>query len=113
MERGVMSKLVSVDENNFETEVVNSKIPVLVDFGATWCGPCQKQLPILEKFANENLGTFKVCKVDIDDAPDLAAKFNIRGVPTIALFSKGVNVDTKVGLTSPSALKELVAKLSK
>lgn len=108
-----MSKLVNVDDNNFESEVLNSKVPVLVDFGATWCGPCQKQLPILEKFATENIGTVKVCKIDVDDAPNLAAKFNIRGVPSIALFNNGVNVDMKVGLTTPAALKEFVAKLSK
>lgn len=106
--RGFMSNLICVDNNNFETEVTNSKIPVIVDFGATWCGPCQRQLPILEKFASENVDRVKVCKVDIDDSPSIAAKFGIRGVPSLLLFNDGKNIDTKVGLTTLATLNNLL-----
>ena len=94
-----MSNVVHVDDNNFEAEVLQSEVPVLVDFGATWCGPCQRQLPIVEKFATDNENV-KVCKVDIDDAPAMAAKFGIRSVPTLMVFSDGASLGTKVGLSS-------------
>ena len=102
-----MSNVVHVDDNNFETEVLQSEVPVLVDFGATWCGPCQRQLPIVEKFANEYVGV-KVCKVDIDDAPAVASKLGIRGVPTLMLFNEGKSVGSKVGLTSLAEITNFV-----
>ena len=102
-----MSNVVHVDDNNFEVEVLQSEGPVLVDFGATWCGPCQRQLPIVEKFANENV-TVKVCKVDIDDAPAVASKLGIRGVPTLMLFNEGKSVGSKVGLTSLAEISNFV-----
>jgi thioredoxin 1 len=102
-----MSNVVHVDDNNFDTEVLQSEVPVLVDFGATWCGPCQRQLPIVEKFANENV-TVKVCKVDIDDAPAVASKLGIRGVPTLMLFNEGKQMGSKVGLTSLAEISNFV-----
>jgi thioredoxin 1 len=103
-----MSNVVHVNDNNFETEVLKSETPVLVDFGAEWCGPCQRQLPIIEKFANDNLDKVKVVKVDIDDAPSLASKFGIRGVPTLMLFNAGSSVGFKVGLTSLAEMSNFV-----
>jgi thioredoxin 1 len=102
-----MSDVVLVDDSNFETEVLNSELPVLVDFSASWCGPCKRQLPLVEKFAAENL-TVKVCKVDIDDAPNVAAKLGIRGVPTLMLFNGGKQVGSKVGLTSFAEISNFV-----
>jgi thioredoxin 1 len=102
-----MSDIVHVDDNNFEAEVLNSEVPVLVDFGATWCGPCQRQLPIVEKFATDNVNV-KVCKVDIDDAPVVASKLGIRGVPTLMLFNDGKAVGHKVGLTSLAEISNFV-----
>lgn len=99
-----MSDIIAVDDNNFEYEVLTSKLPVLVDFGAPWCGPCQRQLPILEKFATENITRVKICKVDIDEAPSLTARFGIRSVPSILLFNAGQKLDLKVGLVSSPAL---------
>lgn len=99
-----MSNVVQVDDNNFETEVLQSKLPVLVDFTAVWCGPCQRQTPIVEKFASDNPQRVKVCKIDVDDAPRITAKFGIKSVPSILLFHRGEKVDSKVGLTSLSAL---------
>lgn len=106
-----MSKIVHVDDNNFEAEVTKSDKPVLVDFSATWCGPCQRQTPILEKFATENAAV-KVVKIDIDDAPAITAKLGIRGVPSLILFNEGKQVGSKVGLTSLADINVLVTKTS-
>lgn len=99
-----MSDVLYVDDSNFETEVLQSNQPVLVDFSAVWCGPCQRQLPILEKFASENLSRVKVCKMDVDEAPETVAKFSVKGVPSLLLFNNGKKVDMKVGLTTSAAL---------
>lgn len=103
-----MSDVVHVDDNNFESEVLQSKLPVLVDFSAVWCGPCQRQLPIVEKFASDNTKRVKVCKVDVDDSPLAAAKFGIKSVPSILLFMSGKRVDAKIGLCSLAALDSFV-----
>ena len=103
-----MSDVVFVDDSNFEAEVLNSTVPVLVDFSATWCGPCKRQLPLLEKFASENLSTVKVCKIDIDDAPTVTAKLGIRSVPTLVLFNSGGIIGSKVGLTSFAEMSNFV-----
>lgn len=103
-----MSDVVYVDDNNFESEVLQSKVPVLVDFTAVWCGPCQRQLPIVEKFASDNLAKVKVCKIDVDEAPAVISKFGIRSVPTMLLFNKGEKVGAQVGLTSLALLNSFV-----
>ena len=103
-----MSDIVHVDDSNFEAEVLQSKLPVLVDFGATWCGPCQRQLPIVEKFATDNTDKVKVCKVDIDDAPNVVSKLGIRGVPTLMVFNEGKAMGSKVGLTSLAEISNFV-----
>ena len=95
-----MSDVIYVDDNNFEAEVLSATLPVLVDFSAAWCGPCQKQTPLLEKFASENTNFVKVCKVDIDETPTMTAKLGIRSVPTLMLFRGGSSLGSKVGLTS-------------
>jgi thioredoxin 1 len=103
-----MSDVVFVDDSNFEAEVLNSTVPVLVDFGATWCGPCKRQLPIIEKFAADYNGSLKVVKIDIDDAPLVTAKLGIRSVPTLILFSGGGVIGSKVGLTSLAEMHSFV-----
>jgi len=103
-----MSDVLTVDDDNFEAEVLQSDKPVLVDFSAVWCGPCQRQLPIMEKFATENKGRVKVVKVDVDDAPIIASKFGIKSVPSILLFNAGERVDSKVGLTTSAMLNNLL-----
>ena len=102
--------VVNVDDTNFEIEVLQSELPVLVDFSAVWCGPCQKQLPIIEKFATENKNRVKVCTVDIDDAPVITSKLGIRSVPSIYLFDKGLKIDSKVGLTTLAVLNGFVSE---
>lgn len=106
-----MSGLKNVDDTSFEKEVLESEMPVLVDFSASWCGPCKRQLPIMEKFASDNTDKVKVVKVDIDDAPTFSNKFNIRGVPSIVLFHKGQVIDTKVGVTPTNVLNDLLKKI--
>lgn len=103
-----MSELKYVDDSNFEAEVINSNVPVLVDFSATWCGPCQRQLPILQKYADANEGKIKVVKVDIDDAPEITSKLAIKGVPSMVLFNQGQKLDVKVGLTSLTELTNFI-----
>lgn len=105
-----MSDVISVDDTNFETEVLQSKLPVLVDFGAPWCGPCQRQIPIMEKFAADNLTRVKVCQIDVDDSPAIASKFGIKSVPSILLFYRGIKVDSKVGLTTLNVLDAMVTE---
>lgn len=103
-----MSDLPYVDDSNFETEVIKSSVPVLVDFSATWCGPCQRQVPILQKFAEENFNKIKVVKVDIDESPEITSKLGIRSVPSMVLFNQGQKLDMKVGLMSLSALSSFI-----
>lgn len=105
-----MSDLLYVDDSNFEEEVLNSKVPVLVDFSATWCGPCQRQLPVLQLFAEAHIDKIKVVKVDIDESPHISSKFGIRSVPSLLLFNAGQKVDMKVGLTSLADLNVFISE---
>jgi thioredoxin 1 len=102
-----MSNIIKVDDNNFEQEVLNSDIPVLVDVAASWCQPCKRMEPILKKFADENLGKIKVCSVDVDDAPNISSKYNIKSVPTFIAFDKGKILDIRSGLMSYVQLSNL------
>lgn len=100
-----MSNVVEVNVDNFESEVLSSEMPVLVDFWAEWCGPCKQLDPILEEIAIENQDKVKIFKMNIDENPVTPQKFGVRGIPTIMLFNKGELVDTKVGSLPKSALE--------
>ena len=93
---------------NFETEVLTSDVPVLVDFTATWCGPCKQLSPIVDQLATELLGQVKVGKLDVDDSPITAGKFGVRGVPTVMVFKNGERAAQHVGLTTKQKLIDLV-----
>ena len=91
-------------EKNFESEVTNSNLPVLVDFWAEWCGPCRVIAPIIDEISKDLQGTLKVAKVNVDEAPDLAAKFNIMSIPTMIVFKGGKPVEMIVGAMSKDQL---------
>jgi thioredoxin 1 len=92
------------DDNNFETEVLQSDTPVLVDFHAVWCGPCKMLAPIVQKLADDFEGKLKVGKVDIDAAPKLAQKYGIRSVPTVMVFQNGEKTASHTGLAKRDKL---------
>ena len=97
--------MIELKENSFAAEVLGGDLPVVVDFYAPWCGPCKMLAPLLEQLAGEFKGRVKFTKLNVDDAPELAAQYKITGVPTIALFRGGQHVDSMVGVASAKALK--------
>jgi thioredoxin 1 len=101
-----MSDAIKIESDNFDSEVLKSDTPVLVDFWAPWCGPCKMLTPIIDDLAKEYAGKVKVTKVNVDDNQELAAKFGIRGIPTIMVFKGGEAVSTLVGMQP----KEQLAK---
>ena len=100
-----MNRLSTVTAENFREEVLQSSSPVVVDFAATWCGPCRAMAPMLENLANEYAGRVQFAKVDIDDDPWLAEQLQITAVPILLIFHEGRLVDRTVGMGSPGALK--------
>ncbi|MBW7906061.1 MAG: thioredoxin [Phycisphaerae bacterium] len=84
-------------DDNFDAEVLNSAVPVLVDFWAEWCGPCQLLAPTIDELASEYAGKIKVGKVDVDSAQKVAAKYNVQQIPTVMLFDKGQPVERMIG----------------
>ncbi len=103
-----MSERVSkVTDQSFDTEVIRSDKPVLLDFTAVWCGPCKALAPIVEDIAKEFDGKLKVAKLDIDDSPDVPARFGIRGVPTVIVFKGGKEIGRQQGLVNKARLVAL------
>jgi thioredoxin 1 len=101
-------KVLVFNDLNFESEVLQADVPVLVDFTATWCGPCKALAPIVDQVAGDLDGKVKVGKLDVDESPITAGKFGVRGVPTIMVFNKGQRAAQHVGLTTKAKLLELV-----
>ena len=101
-------KVQVFNDLNFEAEVLGSDLPVLVDFTATWCGPCKQLAPIVDQLATELDGKVKVGKLDVDDSPVTAGKYGVRGVPTVMVFNKGQRAAQHVGLTTKQKLITLV-----
>ena len=97
--------IVAVTQQNFANEVLQSPVPVLVDFWAEWCGPCKMIAPILDELADEYEGKVKIAKVNIDEQQGVAAEYGIRAIPTLLLFDKGQVADQIVGLRSKRDLK--------
>ena len=97
---------VEVNGNNFKQEVLESSIPVLVDFWASWCMPCRMLAPTIEKLAEENQGKLKVCKLNTDENQNIAAQYGIQGIPTLIIFKEGKEVGRTVGVMSKEKLQE-------
>ena len=100
--------VLEFNDGNFEAEVLKSSTPVLVDFTATWCGPCKALSPIVEKIADESVGKYKVGKLDIDDSPGITQKYGVRGVPTVMIFKNGEKAAQHVGVTNRETLLKLL-----
>ena len=102
-----MAEIV-VNGKNFEEEVLKSDIPVLVDFWATWCGPCKMLAPTIAQIAKEKQGIVKVCKIDVDEAPELAAQYGVASIPTLKVFVNGEAVKTSIGVIPKAAVEGLL-----
>lgn len=99
---------IIITEQNFEEEVLQSDKPVLLDFWATWCGPCQMLAPVIEEIAKEKEGKIKVGKVNVDEQQNLAMKFRIASIPTLLLFENGQLVKTEVGFLPKSEVLRML-----
>ena len=102
--------VIKITQDNFEAEVLKSDKPVLLDFWATWCGPCRMLAPVVEQVSEENEGKLAVGKVNVDDCPDLAMKFGVMSIPTLILFKDGQVVDKRVGYQPKNQLDEMIRK---
>lgn len=101
---------ITLTSQNFEAEVAKSDVPVLVDFWATWCGPCRMLAPIITELADEYKGRIKVCKADVDANGDLAAQFAIVSIPTVILFKDGKAVEKLVGSRAADEYEDIIDK---
>jgi thioredoxin 1 len=106
-----MSKPIPITEQSFEAEVIQSELPVLVDFWAGWCAPCKMVAPIVEEIARDYEGKLKVGKIDVDSSQAIAMKYNIHSIPTLMLFKDGKMVDSIVGAVPKSMLIPKIDKI--
>jgi len=100
--------VLEINDLNFDSEVLKSSVPFLLDFGAVWCGPCRALSPVVDKLADEVKGKARVGKLDIDDSPATATKFGIRSVPTVLVFKDGKEAGRHIGATNKETLARLL-----
>ncbi|MBC7515108.1 MAG: thioredoxin [Alkalinema sp. FL-bin-369] len=105
-----MSQATPVTDASFDTEVIESEIPVLVDFWAPWCGPCRMVAPVVEEISKDYDGRVKVVKLNTDENPSVANKYGIRSIPTLMIFKGGQKVDTVVGAVPKTTLANTLDK---
>ncbi len=108
-----MAEVNTVGTSSWETEVINSEIPVLVDFWAPWCGPCKMVGPVVEVLAQENEGKIKVAKVNVDENKELATRYGIRSIPTLAFFKDGNEVKRVIGAQGKPQLQAYIDDVTK
>ena len=99
---------IELKTDNFTEEVMDSKLPVLVDFWAPWCGPCKAVAPHLEQLADECSGKMKVCKLNVDDAPQVATQYAVMSIPTLMIFAKGKVAEKRVGVMNKEDLEKFI-----
>lgn len=102
--------IINVTDSNFESMVLQSDLPVLVDFWASWCAPCRAIAPIVEEMSNEYAGKVRVAKVNVDENPATPGKYGVRGIPTLILFKGGKVLDQLVGAVPKGQIKDLIGK---
>lgn len=107
-----MKSTIELNDANFESEVLQSAQPVLVDFWAEWCGPCKMLGPVLDEIAREEAGRVKVAKVNVDTSPELAARFKVQAIPTLLYFTDGEVRQQTAGVVSKSAILANLRKLA-
>jgi thioredoxin 1 len=100
--------IINASEGSFDDDVINSETPVLVDFWATWCGPCKAIAPVLEQLATDFEGRLRVAKVDVDHNQSVAQRYGVRNIPTLLLFKDGNVIDQRVGALNKRALEDFV-----
>ena len=103
--------VTDVTDQNFEQEVIKSTLPVLVDLWAPWCGPCRMVAPVVEKLAEEYNGTFKFCRLNVDENHQTAAKYRVMSIPTLLFFKGGAAVDTVIGAVPKQSLQPKIEAL--
>lgn len=106
-----MSKVVEVSDSSFESEVIKSSTPVLVDFWAPWCGPCRSIAPVIEELAGDYEGRLKIVKVNVDNNKEAAMRYNVRGIPNLILFKNGELVEQIVGFVTKPTLVSAIQKI--
>jgi len=107
-DNGEYASIIDLEESNFDQTITGSPVPILVDFSASWCGPCRMIAPLLDEIAKEHGGKLKIARVDVDNSPRFILRFGIRNIPTLVFFKDGEVKDQVVGLTTKA---ELISRL--
>ena len=100
--------VITITKDNFESEVLKSPVPVLLDFWATWCGPCRMVSPIVDEIAEESDGSYKVGKINVDEQPELASQFRVMSIPTLVVMKDGADYKTSIGMQPKATILALL-----